>query len=631
MLRVLTEKIGICFAGFLLLVACTACKAGAPSYSTADYLNDLSEVSGIGTGEEYRDKLDELKDWGIVEDGDKALDDEKLSYDYLKTTVSRLMDDEKGLDTLIAEGKVDESIRNKKTIEKEDASKVIKEAVDHINSREYEENFTAIYTRELKSEDDVLYAGDLLFADGEYLIVTEVRDEGCVCRPAEFEEVFTYFDLSDTYDIDFTQAEVIPYGEESDDIAYVNENYTLLSQNNNHVFNTDGFRISYTLNRSGVDVHVSKEVNGMNVYGDLSINNVKPTFKWTYKEDDLKNCFFRISFNSTEKVGCSTGKYGNYHLKFRDLDSSTFASLLRSIVEPASDEVEATLPICQIRTPIPNVPTAFLNLNVVLKLYVSGKTELQLYNSNALGFETKNGHIRFINDNSHDYDAILQASAKAAVGLNMALEAATFRLADVETDGGIRGVVKTTMHLYDEDGNMSSSATDIAYSTLEEISQENPDVKICGDVSFYWMLDLIINTSKTKMSKLGFTKTFHILDDDNQVFGNLHHIEDGHFVKSCTRKNREAVKTMDNVVSNRIVLNSYAEVLKEGETYQIFVKALPQDYSEAGLIYSSSESSIAEVSADGLVKALTPGSARIKVATTDGKYESYVNILVSTG
>ena len=615
----------ICFAGLLILVTCASCKADtAETYKVKDYLDDLSYISGIGISDDIDENLEDLKEWEIIDEEDEKEYDKALNYDYLSKTVKGLLDDE----SLDLNDYIPEEYKKKKYISEEEANEVIHKAVDHINNKTFEPDITAMYVKDPKSELDELETGDLLLKDGLYFIITGADEDHYNYREAEFEEVFSYLDISDTYEVDFSQAEVVSYGEE-ENTAYQNEKFTLLSTNN-HVFNTDGFRISYTLNRAGIDVHISKDINGMNVYGDLSINNIKPSFKWLYKEDDLKNCYFNVKFNSTEKIGCSTGKYGNYHLKFSKLDSSTFKSLVKSMIEPAKDEVEASLRICSIRTPIPEIPTAYLDLDVLIKLYTSGKAEIDLYNSHSLGFETKDGHIRFINDNTHDYDTILQGSAKAAAGINIGLEAATFKLADVELDGGLKGVLKATMHLYDDEGNLSSEKTNIAYSTLEEVSKGNPDVKICGDVSFYWMMDLIINTSKTKMAKLGLSKTLHILDDDNQVFGNLHHIEDGHFVKSCTRKDRKGIKTMEEVVSNRIVLDSYAEVLKLNESYEIIIKALPEGYKLSDLVYSSENAAIASVSG-GSIKALSPGSAKIRVSTSDNKYEAYVNILVSTG
>ena len=608
-----------------MLVTCTACWQ-RPAYLVRDFLNTMAIESGIGNHETFEDNVKELNSWGFViaeEDYDK-----QLNYEYVSKTISTLLDEGDSFFTLKNKEIISSDRKEKDNVYEEEAEKIIDRAVEYINNRTFSPTYDYAYNREIKDLNDDFEDGDIVVVDDMFKVV-EKKDDEIVFKDAEFEDVFAYLEISDTYYIDFEQAEVIPYGEEIGNTAYVNETYNLLASNN-HVFNSEGFRISYTLNKSGIDVHISRNDNGVNIYGDLSVHNVKPSFRWLYEENDLKNCYFDLKFNTTEKIGASIGKYGNYHVTLKDVDSSSFRKMLSSIVEKQNDEVEATIPICKIKTPIPDIPTAYLNFDVLIKLYVSGKAELVLYNSHELGFETRNGNIRFINEGDRDIDAILQASSKAALGLNISLEAVKFRLADVELDGGVRGVVKSTMHLYDEDGNARSEASDIAYSTLSELSDGNPDVKICGDLSLYYLLDLMINTSKTQMAKLGFSRTYNIMDDDNQIFGNLSHLEDGHFVKKCTRKNRDSIMSMEQVKSNRIVLNSYAEVLKKDESFKIEILSLPEGYSTSDIVYSSDDNGIARVNG-GTISPVSPGSTRINVHTADGKYSSYVNVLVSTG
>ena len=622
-LQTLTKKFVICLTGLFIIVTCTACKTG-PAYVYKDFLNTLAIRSGIGQSENIEDNLNDLSSWGVTVRRDVL--DGSFDYEILSETISELIGEDDDLLSLKNKKIVDVKAKEKQTVFKEDGEQVIDRTVEYLNSRDFSPVFDYEYISEPKNEDEKLSAGDIVYTDEGYMKVAIEEDE-TILTPAEFEEVFSYLEIADSFYIDFEEVEVIPYGE-PENSAYVNDNFNLLASNN-HVFSSEGFRISYTLNRTGIDVHISREVNGVNIYGDLSLNNVKPVFKWLYEEDDVKNCFFSLSFKTTEKLGASIGRYGNYHLRFKDVDSSSFKSLIGSIIEKDKDELEASIPICQIRTPIPNVPTAFLNLDLLIKLYVSGKVELVLYNSHNIGFETRNGNVRFINDTDRDLDAIIQASGKAALGLNVNLEAVKFRLADIELDGGIRALVKSTLHLYNEEGDVTSESSDYALSTLQELSDGNPDVKVCGDLSLYYLLDLIINTSKTQMAKFGFSKTYNIMDEDNQIFNNLSHIEDGHFVKSCTRNKRPTLVNMEEVKSTRIVLNSYAEVLKQDETFMIEVLGMPEGYTKEDLVYKSIDNSIATVE-KGLIRPVSPGSTRIDIHTKDNKYSAYVNVLVST-
>jgi len=608
----------------MLLAVCTACKTDA-SYLVSEYLNDLARSSGIGEGKDTDDSFEKLYQWGVVSLEEKELMEQPLNYEFLSMTLGKLVAYEgdyfaylKGNDLISA------NVKASTFLDKQKADQLIEKAVSMINQKEFDECYEYDHTQTVKYSEDDLLPGDLYYEDETYYIVQESGD----LREAQLEEIYEYLNLSDTYEIDFTQAQIIPYNEE-ETTSYINHNYQLLASNN-HVFNSDGFRISYTLNRSGIDVHVSKDFNGFNLFADLSIYNVKPSYSWTYREGDLKNCYFSVKMDSTEEIGISDGKYGDYYLKFKDLDSSSFLSLLDSIIDPISDQVEASIPICKIKTPLPNIPSAYLNLDLLIKLYASGKAELIMTNSHLMGFETKNGQIRFINEHSGDLDAIPSASAKAAFGINLNLEAAKLCLADIELDSGIRSIVKATMHLYDSEGNQDVIDSDVSYAALNEISKENTDVKICGDVSLYWMMNLILNTSKTKMYQLGFSKTFEILDEDNQIFGNLHHFENGHFVEKCTRKDKVSIKSMEEIDADKILLDSYSKVMMVNDVYQILIKGLPASYRYADLVYESSDQTVAEVSS-GYVKAIKPGNAQITISTSDKKYQAYMNILVSTG
>ncbi|MBR3251039.1 MAG: hypothetical protein IKF80_04975 [Erysipelotrichaceae bacterium] len=587
-----------------------------------DFLNTLAVRSGIGTGEGY---LQDLRNWGV-----KISEDElDMSFDYvdLSEKIAQLINESDDLESLKKKQIIKEDVQEKQVVNKEDGEAVIDRTVTYLNSKDFAPFYDFKFRKEPKKFDDELSDGDIIAMDDGYKIARSEGEE-LVYEDAGFEDVFSYFEIADSYYIDFEEAEVIPYGEEYNDTSYINEKYNLLASNN-HVFNSEGFRISYTLNRAGIDVHISRNKDGVNIYGDLSLHNVKPVFKWLYEEDDVRNCYFNLSFKTTEKLGASIGRYGNYHLNLKDADASSFKSLISSIIEKQKDEVEATIPICQIRTPIPSIPTAFLNFDVLIKLYVSGKAEVVLYNSHCIGFETRDCNVRFINDTDRDLDVIIQASAKAATGLNVNLEAATFRIADIELDGGVRALVKSTIHLYDENGDVNSESSDYALSTLEELSEGNPDVKVCGDISLYYLLDLIINTSRSQMGRYGFSRTFNILDEDNQIFGNLSHIEDGHFVKKCTRNSRPVIVGMDEVRSTRIVLNSYAEVLKQNETFKLEIIGLPEGYQEKDLVYESEDVSIAVIN-NAVIRPVSPGSTRIIVRTSDNKYSAYVNVLVST-
>ena len=77
-----------------MLVTCASCKADtAEPYKVKDYLDDLSDISGIGISEDT-DEIEELKEWEIIDEEDEEVYDKALDYDYLSKTVKNLLDDE---------------------------------------------------------------------------------------------------------------------------------------------------------------------------------------------------------------------------------------------------------------------------------------------------------------------------------------------------------------------------------------------------------------------------------------------------------------------------------------------------------------------------------------------------------
>ena len=70
---------------------------------------------------------------------------------------------------------------------------------------------------------------------------------------------------------------------------------------------------------------------------------------------------------------------------------------------------------------------------------------------------------------------------------------------------------------------------------------------------------------------------------------------------------------------------NYIEV---GETDTINLVIYPQDATNNDYIYTSSNPSIAEVSADGVVKGVAPGKTVIKVTTSDGGFSASKNMQI---
>lgn len=616
----------------LIIITCTSCKAFKP-YKIEDYLCELAYKSGINTSREIKEVYDELSNWDIVKKENYLDIENDLSFIYLKETINNLLKDDSYINNWI-NNKKDNDL-----ISEEEANNIILKAVELINNPKIENSYESkendvIHIKDFDYNEKIFENGTIVYLENEneYKKVISYEDGKYILEDPSFDEIFEYLYISGSHDINLNDCEVIPYNDESSKSEYINNNYQLLASKL-HTFNKDGFRVSYSFNSSGINIRIARKIEDKyNMFFDASLSNIKPTYKWDYKDGKINEAFFKVDFKLTNELGCSIGKYNKYYLDFKDLDSSSFLSAVKSSIKTKDDEVECTIPICEIKTPIPNVPTAYFNIDVLAKVYVTGRVEIVLYNNGIIGFEINNGNFRIVHNVEKDTDLMIGGSARAVAGINFNLEAAKFRLMDIEFDGGIRAAVSSTLHLYDEEGNDQEEKSEIAYSILQEISKENNDVRICGDVSLNWVFDIQINTSKSILYKYGLTYKKTLLDSNDQLFNNLTHIENFEFVKKCTRKNRKVIKTnvSSNINTEKIVLSKYSQVVIKGETYEIPIISIPSNYSIDDLIFYSNETSIASVN-KGIVTAHDLGATKIEIKTNDDKYKAYINILVSTG
>ena len=591
---------------------------------------DLSHASGIYLENDFDEAFNALKNWEIVQEKDYELKDNNLDYEFLSKTIAPLLDEENNVERF-NEIKWFKNVKANDLVNKDEEERILELLVMNINNKTFETTFNYKETSKVKNEKDNLEIGDIIYIkeDNEYKKVESIKDNKYIFTQAEFEEIFEELELSSSFDVNFDEIELIPYGKKIvSESNYTNPRYTLLANKLNDSFDINGYKVNYSLNSNGVSINVTKTNNSNKFYANLSINKIKPSIKWYYDKGDIKNAYFKVDFNTNEKIGSSSEKYKKYYLDFKDLDSSSFLSLLKSSINKADTNVETEFPLCKLRIPIAEIPTANILLDVNLKVSADGKIELVLKNAHSFGFEIKDGKARMITDSNRDIDVIIQGNMKSGLGIGIALEMVNKKIMDIASVGGINASIKTILHLYDEEGQFESVYSDLPYSTIQDISKENKDVKICGDTSFNWYLDLLINSSSTFLYKHGLTKKISLLDEDNQIFKNKHHIENGHFVDKCTRESRpKTIDKQEEIKSDKLLLNRSSIILRDN-TYQIEIKSLPDGYKLSDISYLSEDNNIANVN-NGLISPISKGNTRILVKTNDDKYSVYLNVLVS--
>lgn len=628
----------------IVLVTCCSCKR-IETYLKREYLSLLASKTGLSDNEDY---LNDLLLWGVVENDELENLDEDLDYEFLSLTFARLLDNKDNYLEYLKEIKwIKKNKKENDLVDRKIADELIDKLVDKINNQHFERVYE-YKTKEGIKEDDEYYAydgkslisysdhkeGDILYLkeDDEYKRIINKQEGFYILEDVELSDIYEDLNIANSSDLDFDKAIIIPGQElENDDSSYINPTKELLASNLSQVFHIDGFRVSYNVSGNGISAHISKNIKGVNTFFDVSVSDVKTDYKWDYEDGKLKEAYFKVAYQSTCELGVSIGRYKNYYLDFKDYDGNTFLNSLKSVVKEKDDELEASIRICEIKVPVAGVTSVYLNMELLIKIYISGKAEVVLTNRDVRGFEIKNGKLRLINDSDKDLDFIIGASAKTALGLNFNLEALNIRLMDIELDGGIRAEVKTTLHLYDEDENDTSRQIDLPYAAIDEIAKENENVKVCGDLSLNWILDISLNTSKSLLYKFGLSYKKNILDKDNQLFGNMTHIENGVFIMNCTRKNRFSTsqKNIDEIDVEKILLEKYAIVIKIDEKYNIPIKALPDGYKTNDLIFKSSDTGVASIE-NGIIVGKNMGACQVDISTKDNKYHASINVLVST-
>lgn len=600
MLKTLLKKCFLLCITLLLIVTCIGCKE--ERYLIKDYLNDLAFESGLSETKEINESFNSLYKWEVIDKMDQDILNKELKYDYLSKTICRLINVKEDIDYLKDIGLIEKSKKIEDKVLKDEAISIIQEAIKIINNQSFENN----YSYELKDNIDI---------------------EDIDLNSDNFKDIFKSYEMSGEHEINFDEAEIEYYGTE-EETSYINNTYELLATKTK-VFRKNGYRISYSFNTTGLSARISKnESGGLNTYFDITLTNIKPTYKWKYKDDEVNSAYFKVKYNSTEKLGVSTGKYKNLYADFKDADKTNVATYLSTLLNSKADKLETSFVLCTVKTPIPNVPVANICIDVVVNLYVSGKAEIALVNNNEIGFEIKNGQTRFIKDVNRDADFVIKGSTKASAGINVSLQTSKLRLMDIQADYGIKAEVASILHIYDSDFNEASLETDESYSALEEVLEGNDKVKLCGDVSLRWLLDIRLNTAKTLLYKYGFSYSKEFLDDDAQVFGNLHHIENGHFVKKCTRKSKPKYKTKKADAKTSIMtLNKYSIVLKKNATY-VIEPSLPEGYLLSDLRFDVFDPEVLSINKN-TIKALKSGNSKIRIYTSDNAYEVYLNVLVS--
>lgn len=608
----------------LLLITCTSCKVDE-TYTNIMWLKDISLQAGIGDytkgityyediskENEYYPYVQALVEWGVIKKDDVIDFSDDLRFDFVVYTISNLLFDKQFEYKEINQTIIDEFNNHKlyddsrhhfssgDIISKEVALKILDNAVNILNNPKIDKYVDVKYKSSQKER----------LEDVEYLKISDSFE-------IDFDDVY----IEDVHD-------VLEEHSIYDNDFYNRRSTQLLSK----VFEYDGYRVSYSINKNRMHFRVSKKTErGLNLYFDGDIFNLRPSYKLEIDKQKIKNAFFKIDYQTSEELGLEQSKLPQFYGDLSSLGSESLFSRLKNLIKPKSDLLETSFTVCKIHIPIKELPSAEIELELKLNIYVGGKVEFALSTNHQNGLEIKDGHLRIINNNHYDGDFIINANTSLTVSLKALLKFLDTDLLDVKSKAGIKALAKTTLHLYDSKGRLYTEKLDLDYSLVDDLVSDKEALYTCVDLSLYWLLNLSFNSEGTLAYTLGFNKNIDILDEDNQVFGNLSHLENGLFKEKCSYlNNRNRVDLEEIVVKpNRIILDTYSIVLKN-EKKDININSLPEGYQINDICYEVEDKTIVKVIEHQLHR-LKPGVTKIRIYTNDNKYEVYLNVLVSDG
>lgn len=674
----------------LLQVGCTNPSA-TNEISFGEWINQINDEAGIHDFTEtkpyfmnipssspYYEDIQAAVEWGIIDtshpiDVAQPVTRELVAYTLIHLSNVELVKENgkfrdiqktqypKEVSTAINLGlmKLDKNNRfiPNEVMDKDEASELLNVVLDYINGIEYENKLPEVtYKSDIEiinekpisydlNKSEALFKRDSNIKENMYFYIDSnlyqieslQEKDGCLqayIREADPVKIIDSLSVEGSEELDFSQAEIIEDYQSgfNEETSYVEPtNIKLMSiQKIQKTFDYQDFKVKWRLTSSGIYSEIYKEdVYGGKAYANFTLSKVKPTFKCEMKDGKVDYAYFRIDSTTSEKIGFIKEESETLYGNFKNLSKDNFIASCKNFFEEKRSVTDIEIPIAKLKIPLASNPTVKVTIELRLHLYASGKAEISFAQDNVMGIEIKDGHMRSICSSTPTSEALIKASIGSSAKVLFGFNVMNLQMANTSVEAGVEASVKSTVHMVEETGNLNSSSLDIPLDLLEDAASTNKDILVCGDLKNEWILNATFNSSSSLLGKLGFYKKIKILNGPFLSFPETH-IENGHFVKKCTRTSRSysTSSNSDPIESSQIRIQTYAISLKEGASKTITIKALPKGYELSDIIFTSSNESVARVDETGKVVAIKEGSARISLETSDGKYSVYCSVLV---
>ena len=547
--------------------------------------------------------------------------------------------------------------RPKDEISKEEAFGYLAQVIDIVNNRKFTDTQTTVQLKDdVQFADDepkqfdeqgltALFASDSSIRNGMYIayddayyrvVNCEYTNQGILTtlERVNMEDVIEQFDIQGGTDLEFNHAKIVDgNGNIVQEGTEQSHSLSLMSTSLiNHTFDINGFRIALKGTTSSLHAEVSKQLQvGGLLYANAALDNLHIQYKWDKDEDRIQYGYLKADFTTSENIGLRNGMYKELYGDFSKLNPKDFISTIQNIFSTKQEVMTDTITLCTVKIPLPNAPMVSVVMKLNLNIYATGKAELSFVQNHVLGCEIRNGNMRIISDHSKQATASIRAETGITLGTNLALHAFNQNIMDAEIDAGAKGYFHTKTYLYNEEGKAEPLDIDVQPDLVEELSEGNPDIKVCTELNAYWLCNLKLNSSNSLAGRFGFGRNIPIFSESNAPLfpkGKVTY-ENWMRVDHCSCEDREKVPNVEAIqVKKRITLKDYSLIAGVGLSARIQVSGLPEGYTVEDLIYISKNTDIAEVSLDGEVIGKKSGGTDILIQTKDKKHLVHCHILV---
>lgn len=300
-----------------------------------------------------------------------------------------------------------------------------------------------------------------------------------------------------------------------------------------------------------------------------------------------------------------------------------------------------------------SIPVGMTGASVKVAIFVSaeanGKISVHAVSTKEQKTEYSDGKTTKTCKSSFENKVEIEASIEISAGARVSVCLLSFNIVDVELSVSIKLEAKA------EAGRVSQISVTESDGGSPGKVEYNEYLVAHTEASIYApIVKLTVGTEASLVAKLGLTFTWTFISEDDikknpnkylykhkeadakyLLWSKVVEIEDESSQTEAVSETETEQTTDESLTSAETVvdigmiqMNDYVLDIKTGDSYTITVASLPSGYSSSDLVWTSSDSSVAQISSTGVLKAVSEGTATITVKTSDGQNEGKCTVFV---